>query len=167
MIRHSIIRRNPIPKKYRRQLFFTWLIKKRIKPVDFVNYSDVYHTHYHYPKVEYILKKHKLCNSFILCGKHSLEDMLECEHPTAVHEVCDVHILLLKRVDEVDEAVISVFDCLVLGAWEGVDVLELVDGKVYANTVVANVVALSYLTHKEVVHEPGVEDEAYGEGEVS
>ena len=40
--------------------------------------------------------------------------MLESEHPAAVHQVSDVHVLVLESENKVDERIICILDTLLL-----------------------------------------------------
>jgi hypothetical protein len=93
--------------------------------------------------------------------------VLESEHPTTIHEIGYVHVLVLEFVDEFDPIVISVFNLLLLFNWERVDGVELVKSLINVFSVVFKIIALGYLSHKYGVHHPRVEHETYSERDVS
>lgn len=103
MIIDPIIRSNPICPEYLGQLLIIWFAQESFKSIYLIHNTDVNHSHDHDPKVEQIFEQDKLGLSFIFGGKHCLKNVLEREHPAAVHQVCDVHVLVLESENEVDE----------------------------------------------------------------
>ena len=87
-----------------------WIVDESVPSVHFVDYCDVYHAHDHNPEVKYVLKQHELGYSLVLCSEDGLINVLECEHPGAVHHIRDEHCLVFKSIDVVNPLVIIMLD---------------------------------------------------------
>jgi hypothetical protein len=92
----------PAIKVLKCQSFLTWSTDESIPSVNFVNDSNINHSHYHNPEVKNILKEHKLSHSFVLGSVNSFKDMHEGEHPSSIHQECYKHCSLFKSVDVVN-----------------------------------------------------------------
>lgn len=92
----------PAIKVLKCQSFLTWSTYESIPSINFVNNSNINHSHDHNPEVKNILKEYKLSHSFVLGSVNSFKDMHECEHPSSIHQECYEHCSLFKSVDVVN-----------------------------------------------------------------